>query len=195
LTAAENEAECFEDRAEGILREGKTDQRADAADALRALSEARTLAENLLRTQPGSTYWKSTLGLLFIRMSLQQRTLSRFDEAMELAAKGVAILKAVGKQENAQGFDLDAVATGLTIVEPEQLRDPRLAVECAERMVVDSNRQKPGFFLTLARAYRAAGQPEKAHAAAKEGLGLLPTPTARKAPFRVRKGLENELTR
>jgi hypothetical protein len=59
-------------------------------------------------------------------------------------------------------------------------------------MVENSHRQKPGFLLTLARAYRAAGHPEKAHAAAKEGLGLLPT-GANTVPSRIRKQLQTEL--
>ena len=110
-----------------------------------------------------------------------------------MAAKGVAILKAVGKQQNAQGFDLDAVATGLSVAMPERLRDPPLAVEYAERIVNMSHRQKPGFLLTLAQAYRAAGQPEKARAAAKEGLALLPAATPATVPSRVRKQLLAEL--
>jgi hypothetical protein len=72
---------------------------------------------------------------------------------------------------------------------PERLRDPPLAVEYAQRMVDMSHHRKPGFLLTLARAYRAAEQPEKARAAAAEGLALLPA-TARS---RVRKQLQAEL--
>jgi predicted Zn-dependent protease len=89
--------------------------------------------------------------------------------------------------------DLDAVATGLTLVIPTRLRDPQLAVECAERMVEMSHHQKPGFFLTLARAYRAAGQPEKAGEAAKEGLALLPAAAAATVPSRIRMQLQAEL--
>jgi hypothetical protein len=100
----------------------------------------------------------------------------------------------VGKQQDAHGVDLDAVATGLTIVMPARLRDPQLAAECAERMVEMSHHRKPGFLLTLARAYRAAGQPQKAREAAKEGLALLPTATAATVPSRIRKQLQAELT-
>jgi tetratricopeptide (TPR) repeat protein len=194
LAVVENEAECFEDRAEGIFTEERMDRKADAAAALRTLSEARSLSEHLLQTQPGNTNWRSTLGLVLIRISQQQRRLQQADAAMKTAARGVAILKAVGKQQDAQGFDLDAVATGLTIVEPRQLRDPKLAVECAERMDESSHHQKPGFLLTLAHAYRAAGQLEKARAAAREGLGLLPSLTADTVPSRIRKLLQAELT-
>ena len=193
LVVLENEAECFEDRAQGVFAEGETDRTEDANNALRNLSEARSLLERLLQTKPDNVNWRSTLGLVLVRMSLQQRALYQPREALESATKGVAILKAVGKQQDAQGYDLDAVATGLTVVWPEPLRDPQLAVECAERMVAMSHHQKPGFLLTLARAYRSAGQPEKARAAAKEGIALLPVATPTTAPSRVRKQLQAEL--
>ena len=60
-------------------------------------------------------------------------------------------------------------------------------------MVEMSHHQKPGFLLTLVRAYRAAGQLEKASAAAKEGLALLPVQTPTTVPSRIRKQLQAEL--
>ena len=191
----ENEAECFADRAEGVFTEGKTDRSADAASTLKLLSEARPIAEHLLGIEPGNLYWRSTLGLLLVRMSVQQRALHRTHDALESAEKGVAILKTVGREEGAQGSDLDAVATGLTMVMPVRFRDPQFAVECAERMVEKSHHQKPGFLLTLVRAYRAAGQLEKASAAAKEGLALLPAATPTTVSSRIRKQLQAELAR
>ncbi|HEY1206844.1 MAG: serine/threonine-protein kinase [Bryobacteraceae bacterium] len=189
MVILENEAECFEDRAEGVFTEERADRTADAASALKTLSEARSVTEHLLQIEPDNLHWRSTLGLLLIRTSLQQRALHRTQGTLELAARGVAILKAVGKQQNGFGYELDEVATGLTTVMPERLRDPPLAVEYAQRMVDMSHHRKPGFLLTLARAYRAAEQPEKARAAAAEGLALLPA-TARS---RVRKQLQAEL--
>lgn len=190
LAVVENEAQCFEDRAQGVFTEGKTDRKADAVSALRSLSEARSITERLLQTQPANTYWRSTLGLLMVRISIQQRALHNAGEPRELAANGVSILKAVGDNESAQGFDLDSAAQGLLMVEPEELRDPGLAVELAKRLVEMSHRQKAGFLLTLANAYRAAGQLEKGRAAAREGLALLPPATASTVPCRVRRQLQ-----
>jgi serine/threonine protein kinase len=189
LAVVENEAECFEDRADGVFAEGKPNRQADAASALRTLAEARSVTEHLLQVQPANTYWRSTLGFLLVRMSLQQGALHNTPEAQELAAKGVALLKEVGQRQNAQGFELDSAATGLIIVEPVRLRDPGLAVELAERMVESSHHQKAGFLLTLANSYRAAGQVDKARQAAKEGLALLPAPTAATVASRIRKQL------
>jgi eukaryotic-like serine/threonine-protein kinase len=193
LAILENEAECLEDRAQAVFTDERTDRSADAASALKSLSEARSLTEHLLQIEPDNVYLQSTLGLLLIRISQQQRALHQTQGTLELATRGVAILKAVGKQQNAHGVDLDAVATGLTIVMPARLRDPQLAVESAERIVDMSHHQKPGFLLTLARAYRAAGQPESARAAAKEGLAILPTAIPATIPSRIRKQLQAEL--
>jgi tetratricopeptide (TPR) repeat protein len=193
LAISDNEAECFENRAQGVFTEEPANRTADAASALKSLSEARSRTEHLLQIEPDNVHWRSELGLLLIRISRQQRALHQTEGTLELATRGVAILKGVGKQPNAQGFDLDAVSTGLTMVMPVQLRDPHLAVEYAERMVDKSHHEKPGFLLTLARAYRAAGQPEKARAAAKEGLALLPTATPATVPSRIRKQLQAEL--
>jgi eukaryotic-like serine/threonine-protein kinase len=194
LALMENEAQCFEERAAGVFPEKKVDSMADAGAAVRTLSEARALSERLLQTQPGNANWKSTLGLVLVRISLQQKAFRQFDAARETAARGVAILKEVAGQKDVQGFDLDSVATGLTIVEPRQFRDPNLGVACAERMVESSNHQKPGFLLSLARAYREAGQPGKARVAAEEGIKLLPTPAANTVPSRIRKQLLAELS-
>jgi tetratricopeptide (TPR) repeat protein len=193
LAILENEAECLEDRTQAVFTDESADRDASAASALKSLSEARSLTEHLLQFEPDNLYLRSTLGLLFIRISRQQIALHQTQGTLELATKGVAILKAVGKDQNAHGVDLDAVATGLTMVMPPRLRDPQLAVECADRMVEMSHHQKPGFLLTLARAYRTAGQPEKARAAAKEGLALLPASTAATVPSRIRKQLQAEL--
>jgi tetratricopeptide (TPR) repeat protein len=193
MVVLENEAECFEDRAEGVFTEERADRTADATSTLKTLSEARPLTERLLQTEPDKATWRANLGLLLIRMSLQQRALHQTQGTAELAARGVAILKGVAKQRDAQGYDLDQVATGLTIVMPVQFRDPGLAVECAQRTVDMSHHRKPGFLLTLAHAYRAAGQPEKARAAALEGLALLPDATPATVPSRIRKQLQAEL--
>jgi tetratricopeptide (TPR) repeat protein len=193
MALVENEAECFEERAEGIFAEKNIDSTANASAALKALTETRLLAERLLQTQPENANSKSTLGLALVRISLQQKSLRQSEAARDTAARGASILKAVAKQPDAQGFDLDAVATGLSIVEPEQFRDPKLAVECAERIVELSHHQKPAFLLTLAHAYRVAGQHEKARTAAREGLNLLPAITASTVPSRIRKELQAEL--
>jgi hypothetical protein len=85
---------------------------------------------------------------------------------------------------------LDSTAQDLLYAEPASLKDPRLAVSCAERAVALTHRRMPSRLLTLAQAYRAAGQIEKSRAAAREGLALLPAPQPGSVKPRIRKLLE-----
>jgi len=75
-------------------------------------------------------------------------------------------------------------------VQPAALRDPRLAVSCAEREAARSRAKTPSRLLTLAQAYRASGQIERSRAAAREGLALLPNPAPGSPKSNVRKLLE-----
>jgi len=192
LELLDNEAECLENRAEGVFTNEPANRTADAAGALKALLEERSIAERLLRIEPDNVNWRCWLGAILIRIGLQQSTLHRKEGAVELATRGVAILKAVGRQSHIQVYDLVAVAEGLASVLPTQLRDPRFAVECAERAVEMSHRREPAFILTLAESYRAAGRPEKARAVAKEGLALLPAATPATLLSSLRKQLQAE---
>ncbi|MGO9229859.1 MAG: protein kinase domain-containing protein [Bryobacteraceae bacterium] len=188
----ETEAACFEERSEGVFTEEPADRNADATNALKALEQARSLVEHPHQFEPDNVTWRTDLGFILIRIGRQQRALHQTERTVELAMRGVAILKAMAKQPNAQAISLDEVANGLSIVLPVRLRDPQFAAECAERAVEMSHHRKPGFLVTLARAYHAAGQPEKARAAAKEGLALLPAAIPATVPCRIRKLLQAE---
>ncbi len=188
----DTEAKSFEERSEGVFTEDPADRAADAVQTLKILAEARALNEHLLQLQPENVDWRTDFGFILVRISRQQWALHQLEGMLDLATRGVAILKAMGKRSNASAYTFDEIATGLTIVQPVQLRDPQFAIECAQRAVEMSHHQKPGFLLTLARAYHAAGRPEKAHAAAKEGLALLPAITPATVPCRIRRQLQAE---
>jgi hypothetical protein len=85
---------------------------------------------------------------------------------------------------------LDQAANAFLTVQPATLRDPRLAISCAEREVALSHAKEPSKLLTLAEAYRASGQIEKSRAAAKGGLALLPPPQPGSVEPNIRKLLE-----
>jgi len=126
-------------------------------------------------------------------MGRQQHALQRPKESIELSQKGLAILKEVARRPDVQAYQLFDAANGLITVEPVELREPDLAVKYAERIVEASSRHNPEFLLTLAQAYRAAGQSAKARAAAKEGLSLLPPETSVTVLSRVRKLLHSQI--
>ncbi len=189
------EAQCYQERAAGIFAEEGSNRTVDAANALRVLVKERSLIEEMTRTQPSHSAWGADLGLVLIDIARQQRALQRPDGSLALAQKGLSLLKDVGRRHDTRAFQLDDVATGLITVEPATLREPNLAVTYAERTVEMSGRHNAEFLLTLAHAYRAAGQPSKARAAAQEGLALLPPETEATVPCRVRKLLQAEIRR
>jgi eukaryotic-like serine/threonine-protein kinase len=183
------EVECYEERAEGIFPETGANRTADAESALQVLSERRSLLEQILKLQPNSPQWQSTLGLLLIDMGRQQRALRRPQGSLEVAQKGLTLLKDVARRPGVQAYQLGDVVTGLITVEPADLREPGLAVIYAERMAEMSAHRNPEFLLTLARAYSSAKQSAKARGAAREGLDLLPRETPATVPSRLRKQL------
>ncbi|HVM92716.1 MAG TPA: hypothetical protein VMT67_07900, partial [Terriglobales bacterium] len=191
--ALSRESESYEDRAAGIFPEMGADRTADAENALKTLSEQRSLLEEILLIEPHNGNWESKLGMVLIDMSRQQHALHRPKESMELAQKGLAILKEVASRPDAQAYQLFDAATGLITVEPVELREPDLAVKYAEHIVDATSRRNPEFLLTLAEAYRSAGQSDKARAAAKEGLSLLPPETPTTVMSRVRKLLHSQM--
>jgi len=187
------EAECYQERAAGIFAEAGANRKADAANALRVLSEQRTLLEEVLLIEPNTANWESKLGVVLIDMGRQQRALRRPQGSVDLARKGIAILKVAAGRPNAQAYQLFDAANGLMTAEPADLREPALAVKYAERIVEMSSRRNPEFLLTLANAYRAAGRPAKARAAASEGIALLPPETSATVLSRVRKQLHEQM--
>lgn len=181
------EAEAYQQRAAGIFPEEGANPTADASHALKVLSEQRSRLEEILRIEPHNVTWESKLGLVLIDMARQQRALHRSEDSADLAQKGIAILTEVASRPDALAYQLFDAANGMIDVEPESLRQPALAVKYAERIVVDTGYRNPEFLLTLAKAYRSDGQLDKARAAAKTGLALLPPQTSATAMSRVRK--------
>jgi len=183
------EAECYQDRAAGVFPEEGSNRLADAANALKNLSEQRSLLEQILNVEPHNENWESKLGLVLVDIARQQRALHREKGSLELAQKGVAVLKDVAARPQAQAYQLFDAANGLITVEPSGLREPALAVKYAERIVEQTSYHNPEFLLTLAKAYRANDQPARAREAAKAGLKLLPPETPTTVMSRVRKQL------
>ena len=107
-----------------------------------------------------------------------------------LVKAGLASLKAIASRNQGSPDILDDAAQDFLFAEPASLKDPQLAVSCSERAVALTHRRMPSRLLTLAQAYRAAGQIEKSRAAANEGLALLPAPREGSTKPRIRKLLE-----
>ena len=109
-----------------------------------------------------------------------------------MSRDGLAVVKRFAAKEQVSARNLDLAVAALLKVEPASLKDPKLAVNWAEHGVVLTHRKRANFFLELAQAHRADGQPEEAIVAAKEGLSLLPPIKPGDPIARVRKLLEIE---
>jgi len=156
----------------------------------KSLTQERAGMERMVILNPSQKEWKPVLGDVQVRLGTVQSILHHRADAAEVVKKGFATMKQVIKVDGDSPEILDTIAKDLLIAEPVFLRDPQLAVSCAERAVVLSHRRMPSRLLTLAQAYRATGQMEKSRAAAKEGLALLPSLKPGEIKPRIRKLLE-----
>lgn len=142
--------------------------------------------------KPGSSRdeWQPYLADAEVNLGSVQTLLHRGGDSAKLVKKGLASWKELIEKNQNSSAILDDAAQDFLFAERASLKDPRLAVTCAERAVTLSHRKLPPRLLTLAQAYRAAGQIEKSRAAAQEGLMLLPTSQPGSVKPRIRKLLE-----
>ncbi len=171
---------------------------APSADARRqSLTHAeQTLTEELvvlgkLMKQTGSQeQWLNYLGDTEINLGSIRYILHHGDDSTQLVKEGLATYRDLVKSNQAPSEILDAAAQDFLYAEPASLKDPQLAVSCAERAVTLSHRKMPSRLLTLAQAYRATDQTAKSRATAIEALALLPAWLPGTPKPRLRKLLE-----
>jgi hypothetical protein len=171
----------------------------DAAVRSRALRMAEQLwrretecIDEILRAAPTHNDWQIEQAAAQANLAATQLKLHESAGAAEVERSALAVLKRQAEGPKASSRDVELAVAALLKAEPRSLFDPMLAVSLAERGVTLSHRKAPDCLLYLAQAYRAAGQPEKAHAAAQEGLSLLPAPNPGSPNSRIRKLLEVE---
>ena len=180
----------FLTEADPALTSSASDRRQALISAERSLTEEAAVSGKLMKQEGSESAWKLFLADAHINLGSVQFMLHRGGNSAELVKKGLATYKDLIKKNPASPTILDDAAQEFLYAEPASLKDPRLAVSCAERAVALTHRRVPSKLLTLAQAYRATGQIEKSHAAAKEGLALLPAPQPGSVKPRIRKLLE-----
>ena len=193
VTVLEDEAIDFEDAANPLLAPKGGDRRVNLIHAEKNLVEAAADLERLLKQDPTNDVWKADRGNAQVRIGVIRAALQTPGGSDEVTRQGLAALREVAEKPQAAPLVLDQAANAFLTAEPASLRDPGFAVSCAEREVAVTHRKMPFRLLTLAQAYRAAGQMEKSRAAAKEGLALLPAVPSGSAKPNVRKLLEFEV--
>ncbi len=198
--ALEDEATSYEYAADpplaGPLGDQQNDRQKDRREDLlageRTLQRARGTIEQMLRIAPGDADRQADLASLEVRIGVVRQLLHEPGDAMTLTRSGLAALRSAAGKDKASPMILDLVVTSFVRAEPPSLRDPQFAAACAERGVMLTHRKTPAWLLSLAEAYRSAGQIERGRAAAAEGLALLPATLVGAPKSRIRKLLEIE---
>jgi predicted Ser/Thr protein kinase len=167
-----------------------SDRRRSLQAAEKVLPEEISALSKLMKQGSSLDQWQSFLADAQVNLGSIQFILHRGGDSTQLVKKGLANWRElVSKNQNSSTL-LDSAAQDFLFAEPSSLKDPRFAVFCAERAVTLSHRKLPPRLLTLAQAYRAAGQMEKSRATAKEGLALLPAAQPGSVKPRIRRLLE-----
>jgi len=139
--------------------------------------------------------WVATQGYLQVRAGSVEKSLFGHSRSEALTRKALARLKSLGQEPQASGMILSQVSEAFRVAEPETLRDPAFAVQCARRAAEAAAGKSPTRQLELANAYRAAGQIDTSRATAREALALLAPLRPGGAKPRIRKLLEIQTMR
>ena len=182
----------YEYAADPALEADPQKRRRDLAQAIPLLKEAQSIAVQLLKQTPSNEDRKASLADVQVRLGTAETELQTSDDAGKLAATGLVTLTGLAAKHPDSVLMLDFAVAALLTVKPATLRDPKLAIVCAEREALLTKRKQPSALLSVAQAYRSAGLNKQARTAAYEGLALLPSVSASAPIPRTRKLLELE---
>ena len=182
----------YEYAADPALEADPQKRRRDLALAIPLLKEAQSIAVQLLKQNPSNEDRKASLADVQVRLGTAETELQTSDDAEKLAATGLVTLTGLAAKHPDSVWMLDFAVAALLTVKPATLRDPKLAIVCAEREALLTKRKQPSALLSVAQAYRSAGLNKQARTAAHEGLALLPSVSASAPIPRTRKLLELE---
>lgn len=182
----------YEYAADPALEADPQKRRRDLALAIPLLKEAQTIAVQLLKQNPSNEDRKASLADVQVRLGTAETELQTSGDAEKLAATGLVTLTGLAAKHPDSVWMLDFAVAALLTVKPATLRDPKLAIVCAEREALLTKRKQPSALLSVAQAYRSAGLNKQARTAAHEGLALLPFVSASAPIPRTRKLLELE---
>ena len=160
--------------------------------AMALIGRSTAILERLVALHPENLGWVAELAHKQVMAATLKQALHPGNDSVVMAAENLASLCRIARADDASIPILDNAATALLTVRPARLRDPELTIQFVERLVAQTRHQKPTFLLSLAQAYRAAGQAGKARAAALEGLALLPPLPPGAIKPRLRRLLEVE---
>ena len=188
----DEEAFCFEYAADPALAAVPGDRHRNLQTAAQLLGQEAATIRQIMKQDTAHEDWEPTLAGVLIRLGAVQQTLPQPGDAEAISRGSLAVVKRFAAKEQASLSNINLAIAALLNVQPASFKEPKLAVDLAERGVLLTHRKSATSFLELAQAYRADGQSQQAIAAAKEGLALL-RPTKTGDPVaRIRKLLEME---
>jgi eukaryotic-like serine/threonine-protein kinase len=188
----DEQADCFEYAADPALAVVLADRHRNLNTAVHYLGQEAETIGKILKQDTTHQDWEPQLAGVLIRLGSIQQTLHQPGDAEATSRESLAVVKRFAARDQASLNDIDLAITALLNVQPASLKEPKLAIDLAERGVLLTHRKSATSFLELARAYRADGQSEQAMVAAKEGLALLPPTRSGDPAARMRKQLEIE---
>jgi tetratricopeptide (TPR) repeat protein len=186
-----DEAMAYESAANPALGASDADRHRNLAAEQQPLVQAIAALEKLVKHNPTDKNARSELADAQVRLGILSSVLGKSADAEAVSKKGTATLRGMAVDTNASPIVLDQAASAFVTAQPASLRDPQFAVSCAQRATDLSRHKRPLLLLTLARAYRSAGQQEKSRITANEALALLPTLAPSAPQPNTRKLLEN----
>jgi hypothetical protein len=176
--------------ADPALGASANDRRRSLMAAENVLPEEISVLDKLIKQGSAQDELQPFLADAQVNLGSIQSILHRKGDSIQLVRKGLANWRKLASKNQNSSTVLDDAAQDFLFAEPSSMKNPQIAVQCAERAVALSHRRLPSRLLTLAQAYRAAGQQDRSRAAAKEGLALLPFPRPGSVKPRIRKLLE-----
>jgi len=171
---------------------GKNERGRILAQACDTLREVIAIMDRMLRQDANNENWKFVRASAQVRLATDEAVLKQGQDGESLARAGLAGFREMAASKEASAMVLQSASEAFVKVQPASLRDPKFAVDCAERAADASHRQRPAVLLTLAQALHAAGQLDQARQVAKEALALLPAQEPGVARSNIRKQLEFE---
>jgi tRNA A-37 threonylcarbamoyl transferase component Bud32/tetratricopeptide (TPR) repeat protein len=168
--------------ADVLKRSGREAEAEDLFRRMLAGAEARS------RRDPSNVLFQRDRYVTMARLAeLIENDPAKRAEARALTREALTLLRPIVAAPDAADYDLHQYAWILVRTPFADLRDPRAAVEYAQRAVERTNGTEPALLDLLAQAYAAAGDPARAVETERRSLALLPAldPGARKSALRV----------
>ncbi|HEY9126473.1 MAG TPA: protein kinase, partial [Acidobacteriaceae bacterium] len=186
------------DEATTYENEGNSDpQKVKGAKKRKCLEAARELMQRalgmmdqMLAQDAMNTNWQANAAMITVHIGILNAELRDRPVDVGAVTKAITVLRKIASEANASPAALSQAAEVFVEVKPEQLRDARFSLACAQREAAISSGkagqgETPARLLAEAMAYSAMGDRAGAHAAAQKGLEMMVPPGQGRPPSRL----------